>query len=131
VKRKIWQKDKTKDKKDKIFLSIFLMKLLITAFFLRFLPSLPSKASRLSNQHKKTDPNYWLSLKINFKINKKMSIEKNGVFSKIPSVKRRKRQKWKKLIKWENFVFFCRFVIVAAPFLTTHPEMSKQRFLRS
>jgi hypothetical protein len=35
------KKDKTKDKIDKIFLSIFLMKLLITAFFLRFLPSLP------------------------------------------------------------------------------------------
>jgi hypothetical protein len=47
------KKDKTKDKIDKIFLSIFLMKLLITAFFLRILPSLPSKASRLSNQHKK------------------------------------------------------------------------------
>ncbi len=49
------KKDKIKDKIDKIFPSIFLMKLLITAFFLRILPSLPSKASRLLNQHKKTD----------------------------------------------------------------------------
>jgi hypothetical protein len=41
------------DKKDKIFPLIFLMKLLITAFFQRILLSLPSKASRFSNQHKK------------------------------------------------------------------------------
>jgi hypothetical protein len=52
---KIDKKDKTKDKKDKIFPLIFLMKLLITAFFQRILLSLPSKASRFSNQHKKTD----------------------------------------------------------------------------
>jgi hypothetical protein len=43
-----WEKFVKKDKIDKIFLSIFLMKLLITAFFLRILPSLPSKASTLS-----------------------------------------------------------------------------------
>jgi hypothetical protein len=49
------KKEKTKDKKDKIFPSIFLMKLLITTFFQRILLSLPSKASRLSHQHKKTD----------------------------------------------------------------------------
>jgi hypothetical protein len=52
---KIDKKDKRKDKKDKIFPLIFLMKLLITAFFQRILLSLPSKASIFSNQHKKTD----------------------------------------------------------------------------
>ncbi len=58
-------------------------------------------------------------IKNQFKKLKETNFEKNGVFSKILFVKKRKRQKRqkrKKLIKAENFVFFLRFVIVAAPF---------------
>jgi hypothetical protein len=58
-------------------------------------------------------------IKNQFKKLKEKNFDKNGVFSKILFVKRRKRQKRqkrKKLIKAESFVFFLRFVIVAAPF---------------
>jgi hypothetical protein len=36
--------------------------------------------------------------------------------------KDKKDKKEKKLIKWENFVFFLRFVIVAAPFNWFSPD---------
>ncbi len=91
------------------------MKLLITAFFQRILLSLPSKASRFSNQHKRNISKLLIVIKNQLKKLMETNFEKNGVFSKILFVKRRKKQKRQKRKKLKILSFFSDLSLLQPP----------------